>query len=170
MSTNIAEIEMAVDNTAASEMEGKYLTFWTDKQLFGIPIADVVQIVQMQPITEIPEFPSYAKGIINLRGSIIPTIDVRLRFGKMEAPYDEHTCIIVTSIQEKLIGFIVDSVEEVTDIPEEEVSAPPSMSGDVTNTYLTGIGKHGGKVILLIDAQRILTGDQFDLLQGGYGM
>lgn len=148
-----------------SEMAGKYLTFWTDKQLFGVPIADVVQIVQMQEITIVPEYPYYAKGIINLRGSIIPIIDIRLRFGKEEIPYNESTCIIVTNINDNLIGFIVDAVEEVTDIPDEEIAQPPKMSGsDATNAYLTGVGKHEGRVVLLVDTQKMIGNETVDAL------
>lgn len=142
-----------------SEMDGKYLTFWTDKQLFGIPIRDVVQIVGMQDITAIPELPAYAKGIINLRGSMIPLIDVRLRFGKQEIAYNERTCIIVTSIHKKEAGFIVDEVNEVVAINEQDVSPPPELSGDCTNAYLTGIGNQYGKLVLLVDAAKMLSDD-----------
>lgn len=158
------EVEKAVEIIDDSEMEGKYLTFWTEKQLFGIPIADVVQIIQMQPITPIPEYPYFSKGIINLRGNIIPVIDIRLRFNKPEETYNEHTCIIVTSIKERLVGFIVDGVEEVTDIPPEEISPPPSMSSDHVNEYLTGIGRHNNKIVLLLDAHKILSEDQLGAL------
>lgn len=147
-----------------TEMEGKYLTFWTDKQVFGVPIADVVQIISIQKITEVPEFPMYAKGIINLRGSIVPIIDVRLRLGKEEAPYDAHTCIIVTSIKGHLVGLIVDSVDEVTNIPDEEISQPPRVSRDLNSAYLTGIGKHERNVILLLDTQKILSLDQLEAI------
>lgn len=158
-------------NIGSDELKGKYLTFWTDSQLFGVPIADVVQIVKVQEITEIPEFPSYAKGIINLRGNIIPVVDVRLRFGKEEIPYTDHTCIIITNISSmnsannSLMGFIVDGVEEVTDIPDEEISAPPRMNADLTNAFLTGVGKHDKKVVLLIDTMKILGDEQFSMLQ-----
>lgn len=146
---------------AALEMKGKYLTFFTEQQLYGVPIADVVQIIGIQTITQVPEFPSYAKGIINLRGSIIPVIDIRLRLGKMERDYDERTCIIVTSIADRLIGFIVDSVDEVTDIGEDEISPPPKLSGDQTSAFLTGIGKQEKRVVLLLDSQRLLGQDDF---------
>lgn len=147
----------------ASEMEGKYLTFWTDKQLFGVPIAYVVQIVGMQDITQIPEFPYYAKGIINLRGAIIPVIDIRLRIGREEAEYNERTCIIVTNISDRSVGFIVDEVDEVTDISDEQIEPPPSLEGGVS-TYITGIGKLANKVVLLMNTQRILGQDDFQML------
>ena len=105
--TDLQMAASAIEQSDTSEMDGKYLTFWTDGQLFGVPIADVVQIVGMQNITNIPEFPHYAKGVINLRGSIIPLIDMRLRLAKQEAPYDERTCIIVTNIEQRDVGLTV---------------------------------------------------------------
>ncbi|QAT51344.1 purine-binding chemotaxis protein CheW [Caproiciproducens sp. NJN-50] len=135
----------------------KYLTFWTDGELFGLPISDVVQIISMQGITPLPDFPDYAKGVINLRGNIIPVIDIRVRFGKPEAEYNENTCIIVTSIEDSYMGFIVDAVDEVTDLDEDSISPPPKVSKDITNRYLTGIGQIEEKVILLLDVAKILS-------------
>ena len=140
-----------------NEMDDKYLTFWTDKQLFGVQISDVVQIIGIQEITPIPDAPTYAKGVINLRGIIIPVIDVRTRFGKAEIPYSEHTCIIVTKLDDNYIGFIVDLVDEVTTIDSEHISPPPKISKDKTNPYLTGIGKVGDKVVMLVDTSKILN-------------
>lgn len=149
-----------------SEMNGKYLTFWTAGQLFGIPIADVVQIVGMQEITSMPEFPPYAKGIMNLRGSIIPVIDVRLRFNKPENEYNERTCIVVTNIKNALIGFIVDEVDEVIKIDEEQISKPPQVSSERSeaHTNLSGIGKLEKKIVLLINTETMLSDDTFDFL------
>lgn len=155
--------EQADQNT--TEMQGKYLTFWTDRQLFGVPIADVVQIVGMQQITSIPDFPPYAKGIINLRGAIIPVIDVRLRFHKPEVPYNERTCIIVTHIQQHAAGLIVDAVDEVTDIDDSLISAPPKMSAsELQADYLTGIGKLEQKIVLLLDIGKIVSKHEFETL------
>lgn len=159
--SNFTELEGNID---LSEVDGKYLTFWTDSQLFGVPIADVVQIVQMQEITEVPNFPYYAKGIMNLRDSIIPVIDLRLRFGKPEAAYTDRTCIIVTNIRNRLIGTIVDQVDEVTLIDEQAISQAPELTNHTTSQYLTGIGKQHGRVILLLDTDRILNGEQLDSL------
>lgn len=149
----------ALEQGDTTDMDGKYLTFITDHQLFGVPISDVVQIVGMQNITIVPDFPAYAKGIINLRGSIIPVIDVRLRFGKEERAYDERTCIIVTLIGNVSVGFIVDEVDAVTDIDGENVSPPPKISGETTDTYLTGIAKLENKIVLLLSAAKLLTQD-----------
>lgn len=154
---NAVEVERVVNDTA--DIDNKYLTFWIDNQLFGVGIAQVVQIVGMQKITQIPDFPSYAKGIINLRGTIIPLIDIRLRFNKPEMDYNERTCIIVMSIDDTEIGFIVDQVEEVTNILEENISPPPSVSNDYCNTYLNGIAKHKNAVVLLINSDKIISDD-----------
>ena len=145
-------------------LKGKYLTFYTDNQLFGISIADVVQIVGMQDITAVPEFPSYAKGIINLRGIIIPIIDVRLRLRKKEIGYNERTCIIVTNINGSYIGFIVDEVNEVTNIDNEDISNPPQMGSDYTNTFITGIAKLNNRIVLLIDLKKVLDEKEIELI------
>lgn len=145
-------------------LKNKYLTFYTDNQLFGILISEVVQIVGMQEITAVPEFPSYAKGVINLRGNIIPIIDVRLRLRKEEIGYNERTCIIVTSINNSYIGFIVDSVNEVTNIYNENISNPPQMGADYVNTYITGIAKLNNGIVLLIDLKKILNEKELDLI------
>ncbi|MCH4239119.1 MAG: chemotaxis protein CheW [Oscillospiraceae bacterium] len=156
-------VNVAVDGNN-DEMKGKYLTFWTDDQLFGVPIKDVVQIVGMQKITQIPEYPDYAKGIINLRGTIVPLIDVRLRLGKPEKEYNDRTCIIVTSVNNSYFGFIVDEVEEVTDISDDMISPPPKLSGDTVNKYLTGIARMNDKLVLTIDTAKILGEEEFDAL------
>lgn len=150
-----------VETEGTSSIDKKFLTFWTDKELFGVPIADVVQIISMLGITPLPDFPDYAKGIINLRGDIIPVIDIRIRFGKPEIEYNENTCIIVTSIDQSYMGFIVDSVDEVVDIEEDDISPAPKVSKEITNKYLTGVGQVNEKVVLLLDTAKILTENEF---------
>lgn len=151
-----------VDYQISEEMNGKYLTFWTDTQLFGIPISNVIQIVSVQKITAVPDFPFYAKGIINIRGDIIPVIDVRLRLHKQEILYNEKTCIIVTNIQQKLIGFIVDSVDEVVKIEAEDISVPPNISAKSSDAYLTGIAKLKNTVVLLLDSEKMLNHEEVE--------
>ncbi|MEF9975554.1 MAG: chemotaxis protein CheW [Oscillospiraceae bacterium] len=160
MNNTNTQTEQQIDT---SEMDGKYLTFWTDKQLFGVPIAHVVQIVGMQNITEVPEFPYYAKGIINLRGSIIPLIDARLRLGKAEAEYNERTCVIVTSINEHFVGFIVDEVDAVVTISDDLIVPPPRLDAN-SDSYITGVGKLGDKVVLLMDTRKIVGVEDLEIL------
>lgn len=164
----MSELNVAglIDKTRAkdNEMEGKQLSFWIADQLFGIPISYVIQIVGMQEITVMPEYPAYIKGVINLRGNIIPVMDARLRLGKPEATYSDRTCIIVVGIYEQSgdFGLIVDGVEEVSNIPSGAISAPPKAADDNTALYLTGVAKlpcfNGQeKIVLLLNPSKIFT-------------
>lgn len=144
-----------------SDMEGKFLTFLIDTQLFAIPISDVVQIVGMQAISEIPDSVTYMKGVINLRGSIIPVIDIRLRLGKIEKEYNERTCIIVVLIDQKEVGLIVDEVDAVVAIADEHISAPQAIAESAN--YLSGIAKQDSKVVLVMDVSKLLS---IDIVKG----
>lgn len=162
------ENKIVADNSKVnlSETEGKYLTFYSDG-LFGVPIADVVQIVEMQKVTEVPSYPYYAKGVMNLRGSIIPVIDMRMRLSKPEAEYTDRTCVIVSNIRDRLFGFIVDAVDEVTKIEPEQISPPPRLSGEGGSNYLTGIARisesgSDEKIALLLDMAKILGAEEFE--------
>lgn len=157
MSDMLMDMELnegAAPAAPASEMDGKFLTFLTEGQVFAMPICNVLQILSIQDltITAVPEFPFYAKGIINLRGSIVPIIDARLRMGKMEEEYTSHTCVIITSRGDRLVGCIVDAVDEVLAIEPQNISEPPKQYGiDVDNSLLTGMAKRDKSIILLIN-------------------
>ena len=159
--TQVEQISLAVENE--SDLEGKFLTFFIEKQLFAIPIIDVVQIVSLQAINEIPDSVHYMKGVINLRGSIIPVIDIRLRLGKSEKAYDERTCIIVVLINQKEVGFIVDEVDAVVSITEENISYPPQITD--SKNYISGIAKLEHKVVLIMDASILLSSEGITLIQ-----
>lgn len=135
------------------QLRDRYLIIWIEGQLFGLPIESVVQIVQMQEIIRIPQTPHYEKGVIHLRGTIIPVLDVRLRLGKEEASYTDRTCILVCSVMGKTMGLIVDAVEEVIDIGQEDISPPPEM--DSAQAYLSGVAKAQGGVVLLLSVERL---------------
>ena len=151
------DVNIGGEENITSEMQGKYLTFWIEGQQFGMPICNVLEILAMQDITAVPEFPYYAKGIINLRGTIVPIIDVRSRMGKMEAEYTAHTCIIITSRGGRSVGCIVDAVNEVTAIAQENISDPPRQDGvDMYSSLLTGMAKMDNSIILLVNMQALL--------------
>lgn len=153
-----------------SEMKGKWLTFWLDEQLFGIPIANVEQIVSMQPITEVPDYPVYVKGIISIRGGgVIPLIDLRLRLGKQEKEFNDHTCIISISADNRMLGFIVDAVDAVTRIPQPDIEPPPQIGGDTANQYLTGVARISQedgteKIVLCLNAAKVWRDNEADRL------
>lgn len=138
----------------------KYLTFIIDKQFYAFHVNDVVEIIEMQEITPVPEFPEYAKGIINLRGLLIPIIDVRLRFCKNEVDYNERTCIIILNIKEIQVGFIVDTVDEVIDIDKTNISDVPNMSDIRSRRFIEGVGKISKKIVMLLNAQKMFSDDE----------
>ena len=138
----------------------KFLTFSLGNEFYGIEIKYVTEIVGMQPITEVPELPVYIRGIINLRGKIIPVMDVRLRFKKSPRDYNDRTCIIVIDIKDISIGLIIDSVSEVLSIPEGDIVPPPEVSKGLTNRYIKGIGKVGSDVKLILDCDKLLNDEE----------
>lgn len=144
----------------------KWLTFRLDGQLYGASILHTEQIISMMPITAMPEYPDYAKGVIELRGMIVPLIDLRMRFGKKETAYNEQTCIITARVDDDLIGFIVDEVDAVIDIDAQWISPPPIVSGNGTASYLKGIARvpaeagDRDKIVLLLDVTGILQRDE----------
>lgn len=135
----------------------KYLTFIIGSECYGIEIRYVTEIIGLQAITEIPEQKDYIKGIINLRGKIIPVIDVRIRFKKEAKEYTDRTCVIVVDIKEFSIGLIVDSVAEVLNIPEKDIVDPPQVSKEAGNRYIRKIGKVQNNVKLLLDCEKLLA-------------
>jgi len=143
--------------------KGRFLTFSLSNESYGIEIQYVTEIIGIQPVTEIPELPEYIKGIINLRGKIIPVMDVRLRFKKPYREYNDRTCVIVVEIKDVSIGLIVDNVAEVLSIPDTEIVAPPEVSKG-SNRYIKGIGKVIGEVKLLLDCDKLLNDNEADRL------
>jgi len=140
-------------------LQGRYLTFSLGEEVFGLEIRYVTEIIGLQPITKVPEVPPFIKGIINLRGKIIPVIDMRLKFRKEPVPYTDRTCIIVIDTQEMVVGLIVDSVAEVINIGEGNIVPPPDQKTGMHNKYIQGIGKVDDNVKLLLDCESLLDGD-----------
>ncbi len=144
---------------ANSNEEGKYLTFKLADEEYGVEILKVREIMGMMDITAVPRMPAYVKGVINLRGKVIPVIDLRLKFDLDEAEHTEQTCIIVVDVG-KEIGIIVDTVSEVLDISTADVEPPPSMGGSVDTSFILGMGKVGDAVKILLDIDKVLTADE----------
>ena len=141
---------------------GRYLTFSLENEEFGIGINFVNEIIGMQKINDIPEVSSFVKGIINLRGSIIPIIDMRLKFKKEPAEYDDRTCIVIVAISGISAGLIVDKVAEVINIDDNDISLPPDYRTGFQNRYINGIGKLKDSIILLLDCEKLFKEDEFD--------
>ncbi len=137
-------------------LRSMYLTFRLGNEDYGIEIRYVTEIVGMQKITEVPDMPMFVKGVVNLRGQVIPVLDMRLRFNMEPREYDERTCIIVVSINASQVGLVVDTVNEVRNINDDQISPPPRTAGAASAQYIQGMGKVGDEVIILLEGQRLL--------------
>ena len=147
-------------DTIEDVMQGKYLTFLVGEVGYGIEISYVVEIISVQDITLVPHTHAYVKGIINLRGTVVPVIDMGMRFGGTEVVYTEQTCIIVLSMDEMSVGILVDGVQDVTDIDDENIQDPPKTTGNaVKNHFIKAVGISGGDVKQLIDVYRVFEVD-----------
>lgn len=145
------------DDEDEDTSENKYLTFKISDEDYGIPINDVTEIIEIQKITDVPDMPEYVMGVINLRGRVIPVIDLRLRFRLPKRDYDDRTCIVIVNINNTAIGFIVDRVLEVVDITADNIDpAPDFKTASGKDKYISGIGKVGNDVKILLDAKKII--------------
>ena len=142
--------------------EGKYMTFKSGSEYFGLEIQYVQQIIQFQAITKIPETEDYIKGLINLRGKIIPVVDVRVRFKQGECEYTDKTCILVITVKDTTVGLIVEQLAEVAEIQKENILPPPTIGRNDKghNIYVYGIGKVGTSVKLLLDPEKLLYDEE----------
>ena len=146
---------------AMTDKEGKYLTFSLAGEEYGIGILKVKEIIGMMPVTIVPQTPKYIKGVVNLRGKVIPVIDLRLKFSMTAADYTERTCIIVVEITAAgrtiLMGIVVDSVSEVLNIKAADIEQTPSFGTRLDTEYILGMAKTGGTIKILLDIDRILS-------------
>lgn len=160
MNGNIVNDTLNLEEDTQKE---KYLIFVLDNESYGISINNIIEIIGIQPITLVPELPDYIKGIINLRGKIIPVMDVRLRFKKEFREYNDRTCIIVIDIEGLGIGLIVDRVSEVLVIQEQDIVPPPNLN-KITNRFIRGIGKTGKEVKLILDCDKLINDEDNTIL------
>ncbi|NVM22398.1 MAG: purine-binding chemotaxis protein CheW [Desulfobacterales bacterium] len=165
----MAELAEAADQ-AVGNREGKYLTFVMAEEEYGIGILKIKEIIGMMPITAVPRTPAFVKGVINLRGKVIPVVDLRLRFGIESIDYAERTCIIVVEIGGQtgtvLIGIVVDAVSEVLSIKGEDIEATPTFGTKLNTDYILGMAKMGGGVKILLDIGEVLGGQVLEEVTG----
>lgn len=149
-------------------MDGKYLTFTLDDEEFGIGILTIKEIIGMMPITPIPRTPGWMLGVINLRGKVIPVVDLRQKFSMDSRTYDDRTCIIVVEVRfgEQLlaIGLVVDAVNEVSNIKADEVAETPDFGSSLDTHYILGLAKADNRVRILLDIDRVLCSEERTLL------
>lgn len=148
-------LSMELDRHA--ELEDRFLLFYINQMLHSVELRYVLEIITVQRVTHLPNLPEYIKGIINLRGKVIPVIDIRLKLGLEEREYDDKTCIVVIDINEMHIGLIVDSVSEVVTISKDSISSTPP--GDVAAKYIASISTHSDTTVLNIDCEKLFLND-----------
>ena len=157
-------VEELLEEDDSDSQKGKFMT---GKEYFGISISYVNEIIAMQPITPIPEVDNYIKGLINLRGKIIPVIDVRVRFKMEPTEYTDRTCIIVIDVKSTVIGLIVEKIEEVDTILDDDIVPPPSLGHKEHehSKYVYGLARTGNRVKLLLDPERLIKQEIFNVLE-----
>ncbi len=145
--------------------EGKFLTFALEKEEYGVEILKVKEIIGLMDITTVPQTPEYMKGVINLRGKVIPVIDLRLKFSMPETEHTEETCIIVVEVGVSLIGIVVDSVSEVMYIKAEDIEDAPSFGQEIDTKFIMGLGKTKEKIIILLDIEKVLSSEELEIVE-----
>ncbi len=167
----MAELQETMDQAVKvmADREGKYLTFSMADEEYGIGILKIKEIIGMMLVTSVPQTPEFVKGVINLRGKVIPVVDLRLRFGMESIDYTERTCIIVVEIKGEsgvvMIGIVVDSVSEVLNIKTEDIEDTPTFGTKLDTDYILSMAKMEGGVKILLDIDRVLSSGEIATLE-----
>jgi len=168
MPTQTSESASTLHRSAA----GKYLTFHLGPESYGVPVLKIREIIRLVPITPVPQMPADVKGVINLRGKIIPVVDLRVKFGLAGAADSDHTCIVVVQVGPATgapiqLGLVVDDVEEVSQIGESEIEETPDFGAQLATEYLLGIAKLKNRVVILLDLDRALAAESAEVAGRG---
>ena len=158
-------MEAVADKKETSAVEGKFLTFILGDEIYGIEILKAREIIGLMDITSVPQTPDYMKGVINLRGKVIPVIDLRMKFSMHEEEHTQETCVIVVEVNNTSIGIIVDSVSEVSDIGGGEIEDPPKFGQNIDTSFIMGLGKVKDKIIILLDIDAVLSSDELEMIE-----
>ena len=156
------ESQTGADGTEG--LGGKYLTFLLDDEEHGLEILKVREIIGIMDITRVPQTPEFVRGVINLRGKVIPVVDLRTKFGLRRIEYNDQTCIIVVNVG-MIMGIIVDTVQEVHDIAQSDIEPPPDLGTSVDTSFILGMGKVNDDVKILLDIDKVLTSEDLVQLQ-----
>jgi purine-binding chemotaxis protein CheW len=157
--------------TAELAQAGKFLTFSLGSELYGLEILRVQEIVGMLPVTRVPRLPEYVAGVVNLRGRIIPVVDIRRIFGMQDLAFTERTCIVVVRIEREgvsggtVLGVIVDEVSDVLDLSAEKIEETPEFGTEVDTSFIKGVGRIEERVVLLLDIDRVLSGQELKAVE-----
>jgi len=157
-------MDVVAEKKDTSAIDGKFLTFILGKEVYGIEILKAREIIGLMDITTVPQTPEYMKGVINLRGKVIPVIDLRLKFGMPEEEHTQETCVIVVEVNNTSLGIIVDSVSEVSDINGGEIEDAPSFGQGIDTSFIMALGKVKDKIIILLDIEAVLSSEELEMV------
>ncbi len=152
-------------STKTKITEGKFLTFVLNDEVYGIEILKVREIIGLTDVTNVPQTSDYMKGVINLRGKVIPVIDLRLKFSMPEEGYTQETCTIVVEVDSTSIGIIVDSVSEVMEIKGEEIEDTPQFGHGIDTNFIMGLGKTKDTIVILLDISKVLSEEELEMVE-----
>ena len=147
----------------------QYLTFKLENELFALEIGKVREVLDFTNITKVPQTPDYMRGVINLRGSVVPVVDLRLKFGMTMAEKTVNTCVIIVEVEmdgeSVVMGAMADAVQEVLDLEPDQIEPPPRIGTKLNTDFIRGMGKHGDQFIIILDIDKIFTIDELDFVQ-----
>ncbi len=143
----------------------RFLTFYLEEEIYGVNISDVKEIIAMMKTTPVPKTPKFIKGVMNLRGNIIPVVDMRVKFDMPEIEPQMYTAIVIITIEDKNIGFIVDEVEEVVNVDDENISPPPEFGSNVDTRFIKNMAKQKNKVVMILDLVALFGEEELSLVQ-----
>jgi purine-binding chemotaxis protein CheW len=141
----------------------EYLTFRLDREEYGIDILKVQEIRGYEPPTRIANAPNFIKGVVNLRGTIVPIVDMRLKFNCSKVEYDSFTVVIILNLRSRIVGIVVDSVSDVMELPPESLKAAPDVESVIGNDAVLGLGSLGDRMLILLDIEKLMSGDDMEL-------
>ena len=158
------EVQVAV----ASQEQGQYLTFLLGGEMFAIGILGIKEIIEYGSLTTVPMMPEFIRGVINLRGAVVPVVDLSARFGRQSTEVTRRSCIVIIEAEAENekhdVGVVVDSVSEVLEIPDAEIEPAPSFGAKIRSDFIHGMGKVGGKFVIILDADKVLSVDEMAML------
>lgn len=152
--------------TGQSESGQEYVTFSVDNEFYAIDAKNVQEIIEMSRITKVPHLPDYMNGVINLRGTIIPVVDLKMKFGMGRDTFQKHTCIIVTEFSGGVMGVIVDAVSDVMMMAEDTITATPSFGSRIKTDFIRGMGRVGDSLLIVLDVDRVLSDEEVAVIKG----
>lgn len=149
----------------SEQAKNRFLTFYLEDEVYGVHIADVKEIIAMMKTTPVPKTPKFIQGVMNLRGNIIPVVDMRLKFDMPSIPPQMYTAIVIIQLNEKLIGFIVDKVEEVINVADEQLSIPPEFGGHIDTKFIKNMAQYKQKVVMILDLLALFGEEELHMVQ-----